>query len=111
MVKKNLAKQSLGYLTPCAHPLCHSCLEAYKGFIPDYREGMIACCPVCGEFAEMKMFELKERESVEVKKAVRKRFQLDGGDNIEPSSKLTVLMNDLDILQEKSKGSERPLKR
>ena len=104
------AKQVLGYLTPCAHPLCHVCLQRYKEFIPEYRDGVIAQCPVCGQFAEMVMFELREREAAEVRKQGRKRFQLDGSDNIEPSSKLLVLMHDLDELQEKSKEMGKPLK-
>jgi SNF2 family DNA or RNA helicase len=109
--EKEPSKQVLGYLTPCAHPLCHTCLQAYKDYIPNYREGMIASCPVCGSFAEMRMFELKERESMDVRRAGRKRFLLDGSDGIEQSSKLQVLMNDLDTLQEKSKEIGRPLKR
>ena len=104
-------KQVLGYLTPCAHPLCHTCLQRYKEFIPEYREGVVAQCPVCGQFAEMTMFELREREAADVRKQGRKRFQLDGSDGIEPSSKLLVLINDLDELQEKSKELGKPLKR
>lgn len=109
--EKEPSKQVLGYLTPCAHPLCHGCVQAFKDFIPDYREGIVASCPVCGTLAEMRMFELRERESTEIKRAGRKKFHLDGSDAIEPSSKLQVLMNDLDELQEKSKGREKPLKR
>ena len=29
-------KQVLGYLTPCAHPLCHSCLQRFKDYIPGF---------------------------------------------------------------------------
>ena len=104
-------KQVLGYLTPCAHPLCHTCLQRYKEFIPEYRDGVVAQCPVCGQFAEMTMFELREREGAEVRKQGKKKFQLDGSDGIEPSSKLFVLMNDLDELHEKSKELGKPLKR
>jgi SNF2 family DNA or RNA helicase len=109
--EKEPSKQPLGYLTPCAHPLCHTCLQAYKDYIPNYREGIVAACPVCGSLAEMSMFELKERESADVRKAGKKKFQLDGSEDIEPSSKLLVLMNDLDELQEKSKILKKPLKR
>ena len=109
--EKEPSKQVLGYLTPCAHPLCHTCLQAFKDFIPHFREGMVAQCPVCGLLAEMRMFELRERESAEVRRAGRKRFALDGSDGIEPSSKLLVLMNDLDTLQDRSKEIEKPLKR
>lgn len=109
--EKEPSKQVLGYLTPCAHPLCHSCLEIYKAYIPEYREGMVASCPVCGSFAEMRMFELRERESAEVRRTGRKRFQLDGSDGIEPSSKLLALMSDLEVLQEQSKAGGKPLKR
>ena len=60
----------------------------------------------------MRMFELKERESTESRRAVGKRkFQLDGSDSIAPSSKLLVLMSDLDTLRERSKELEKPLKR
>jgi len=38
-----------------------------------------------------------------VRKQGWKRFQLDGSDGIEPSSKLLVLIYDLHELQEKSK--------
>lgn len=109
--EKEPSKQVLGYLTPCAHPLCHTCLQAFKDFIPHFREGIVAQCPVCGSLAEMRMFELRERESAEVRRAGRKRFALDGSDGIEPSSKLLVLMNDLDRLQERSKELGKPLKR
>ena len=109
--EKEVSKQVLGYLTPCAHPLCHTCLQAYKDYIPGYRDGIVAQCPVCGSFSEMQMFELKEREPAEVKKAGRNKFKLDGSDGIEPSSKLQVLVNDLDVLQEKSKELEKPIKR
>jgi len=71
---------------------------------------VVAQCPVCGQFAEMTMFELREREAADVRKQGRRRFQLDGSDGIEPSSKLLVLINDLDELQEKSKELEKPLK-
>jgi SNF2 family DNA or RNA helicase len=108
--EKEPAKQVLGYLTPCAHPLCHTCLELFKSYIPSYREGMVASCPVCGSFAEMKMFELKERESVEARKTGRKKFLTDGSEGIEPSSKLLQLMKDLDLLEEQSKKLEKPLK-
>ena len=57
------------------------------------------------------MFELREREAADVRKQGRRRFQLDGSDGIEPSSKLLVLINDLDELQEKSKELGKPLKR
>jgi len=70
----------------------------------------VASCPVCGSWAEMKMFELRERESVEAKRNGRKKFSLDGSEKIEPSSKLQVLMNDLETLQEKSQGLGKPLK-
>jgi hypothetical protein len=40
-------------------------------------------------------------EAADVRKQGRKRFQLDGSDAIEPSSKLLVLIDDLDELQEK----------
>ena len=109
--EKEPTKQILGYLTPCAHPLCHSCLQAFKDYIPDYRDGIVATCPVCGSPAEMRMFELRERESAEVRRAGRKRFNLDGSDGIEPSSKLQVLMNDLESLRENSKTLGKPLKR
>jgi SNF2 family DNA or RNA helicase len=109
--EKEPSKQVLGYLTPCAHPLCHICVQAFKGYIKDFREGIVATCPICGSLAEMRMFELKERESTEIKRAGRRKVQLDGSDAIEPSSKLQVLMNDLDELQERSKGREKPLKR
>ena len=109
--EKEPSKQVLGYLTPCAHPLCHTCLEAFKSYIPGYREGIIASCPVCGSVAEMKMFELKERESAEIRRAGRKKFQLDGSEGIEPSSKLQTLMNDLEGLQERSQVLDKPLKR
>jgi SNF2 family DNA or RNA helicase len=103
-------KQVLGYLTPCAEPLCHTCVQMYKDYIPGYHDGIVATCPVCGALAEMKMFELKERDAAEVKKAGRRKFALDGSDGIEPSSKLMVLMNDLDTLQERSKEADKPLK-
>lgn len=110
--EKEPSKQVLGYLTPCAHPLCHSCLETFKSLIPGYIEGIVALCPVCGSFAEMRIFELKEKESGEALKASkRRRFALDGSDNIEPSSKLLVLMGDLEGLQGRSNSSEKPLKR
>jgi SNF2 family DNA or RNA helicase len=104
-------KQILGYLTPCAHPLCHSCVQRFKCFIPGFREGIVACCPVCGSWAEMRMFELKERESVEVRRAIRRKLQFDGSEGIEPSSKLRVLIGDLEKLHERSKELNRPLKR
>jgi SNF2 family DNA or RNA helicase len=109
--EKEPSKQILGYLTPCAHPLCHVCVETFKRYIPGFREGIVAGCPVCGSLAEMRMFELRERESVEVRRTGRRKFQLDGSEGIEPSSKLLVLMNDLDLLQEKSKELDKPLKR
>jgi SNF2 family DNA or RNA helicase len=109
--EKEPSKQVLGYLSPCAHPLCHSCLETFKGYIPGFREGMVTSCPVCSALAEMRFFELREREGVEVKRNGRKKFQLDGSDGVEPSSKLQVLMNDLDALQERSQSLEKPLKR
>ena len=109
--EKEPIKQILGYLTPCAHPLCHTCLERFKEYIPGFRDGIVASCPVCGSLAEMRMFELKERESMEVRRAGRRKFQLDGSDGIEPSSKLFVLMSDLDLLRERSKELEKPLKR
>lgn len=109
--EKEPSKQALGYLTPCAHPLCHNCLQLFKDCIPNYREGIVAPCPVCGSNAEMRMFELKERESAEGRRVGRKKFQLDGSDGIEQSSKLLVLMNDLDTLYERSKTLEKPQKR
>ena len=109
--EKEPSKQVLGYLTPCAHPLCHTCLQAFKDYIPHFWDGMVTQCPVCGLLAEMTMFELRERESAEARRAGRKRFALDGSDGIEPSSKLLVLMNDLDALQERSKELGKPLKR
>jgi SNF2 family DNA or RNA helicase len=109
--EKEPSKQVLGYLTPCAHPLCHSCMLAFKEYIPHFREGMVASCPICNSLAEMKFFELCERESVEVKRNGKRKFLLDGSEGIEPSSKLQVLMNDLETLQEKSHGIEKPLKR
>jgi SNF2 family DNA or RNA helicase len=109
--EKEPSKQLLGFLTPCAHPLCHTCVQLFKDHIPQFREGIVASCPVCGSWAEMKMFELRERESVEAKRNGRKKFSLDGSEKIEPSSKLQVLMNDLETLQEKSQGLGKPLKR
>jgi SNF2 family DNA or RNA helicase len=109
--EKEPTKQILGYLTPCAHPLCHTCLQAFKDFIPNFRDGIVATCPVCGSLAEMRMFELRDKEPTEVKRAARKKFNLDGSDGIEPSSKLQVLMNDLEGLREKSKVLGKPLKR
>jgi len=104
-------KQILGYLTPCAEPLCHTCVQMFKDYIPGYHDGIVATCPVCGSLAEMKMFELKERDAAEVKRAARRKFALDGSDGIEPSSKLMVLMDDLDTLRERSNGLGTPLKR
>ena len=109
--EKEPSKQILGYLTPCAHPLCATCLETYKMYIPNYVEGMVASCPVCGSLAEMRMFELRERESVEVRRAGRKKFAIDGSDGIERSSKLQVLLDDLGALEERSKEIGKPLKR
>jgi SNF2 family DNA or RNA helicase len=109
--EKEPSKQVLGYLTPCAHPLCHNCLEMYKMYIPNFVEGIVTSCPVCGSLAEMRMFELRERESVEVRRAGRKKFALDGSDGIEASSKLQVLLDDLETLREQSKVAGKPIKR
>ena len=109
--EKEPSKQVLGYLTPCAHPLCHACLQPFKNLITHYREGIHVLCPLCKLPVEMTMFELRERESAEVRRVGRKRFALDGSDGIEASSKLLVLMNNLDELQERSKELGKPLKR
>ena len=109
--EKEPSKQMLGYFTPCAHPLCHSCVESLRLISRNFVRGLLLSCPVCGSFAEMRMFELRERESAEVRRTGRKRFQFDGSDGIEPSSKLLVLMSDLEVFQEKSKELGKPLKR
>ncbi|KJZ79916.1 hypothetical protein HIM_00630 [Hirsutella minnesotensis 3608] len=102
----------LGYMTPCYHVVCRSCVKAFEGkiksnFEPGHSSGP---CPFCTSFTSLEFVELRredtdsEHEGVANTKAKIARKKLDTYDG--PHTKTKALIEDL--LKSKAASEANP---
>lgn len=103
---------TIGFLTPCTHMLCESCIPAYTARISgNFQPGMRAVCPICTLYGRISFFELKSDELNEhltganaSKVTKKKDFKYRG-----PSTKVKALLQAL--LESREEGTpEDPIK-